>query len=98
MVRVDQDTSRRASRLDQSKGARRHAVLEQPFSLAEHDWSYPEAILIDEVGGDQRLQQLAAAPDMQYRPVRCLELAELFNNVAVNTPRCVPVETVEGAR
>ena len=36
MVRVDEDTSRRASCLDQSEATRRHAVLEQPLSFAEH--------------------------------------------------------------
>jgi hypothetical protein len=35
MVRVDEDTSRRASRLDQSEATRRHAILEQPLSFAE---------------------------------------------------------------
>src|SRR5262245_56526989 len=98
MVRVDEDTARRASRLDQSEGTRRHAVLEQPLSFAEHHWRYPDAILVDEFGGDQRLQQLAAAPDMQRRPVRCLEMADLLNDVAVNTLRFLPVKTVEAAR
>jgi hypothetical protein len=98
MVRVDEDTSRRASRLDQSEATRRHAVLEQPLSFAEHQRKYPDAILVDEFGGDQRLQQFAAAPDMQRRPVRCLKLADLLNNVAVNTLRFLPVKTVEAAR
>jgi hypothetical protein len=98
MVRVDEDTSRRASRLDQSEATRRHAFLEKPLSFAEHQRKYPDAILVDEFGGDQRLQQFAAAPDMQRRPVRCLKLADLLNNVAVNTLRFLPVETVEAAR
>jgi hypothetical protein len=98
MVRVDEDTSRCAPRLDQSEAARRHAALEQPLSFAEHHRKYPDAILVDQIGGDQRLQQFAAAPDMQRRPVRCLKLADLLNNVAVNTLRFLPVETVEAAR
>src|SRR6266508_3720229 len=35
---------------------------------------------------------------MQRRPVGCLKLADLPNNVAVNTLRFFPVETVEAAR
>src|ERR1043166_9312445 len=46
-----------------------------------------EAMLVDEIGGDQRLQQFAAPPDMQRWAVRCLKLADLLNNVAVNTLR-----------
>src|SRR2546423_14012905 len=98
MVRVAEDPSRRASRLGQSEATRRHAVLEQPLSFAEHQRKYPDAILVNEFGGDQRLQQSAAAPDMQRRPVRCLKLADLLNNVAVDTPRFLPGETVEAAR
>src|SRR5262245_2694189 len=76
MVRVEEDTSRRASRLDQGEAARRHAVLEQPLSFAEHQRKYPDAMLVDEFGGDQGLQQFAAAPNMQRRPVRCLKPAD----------------------
>jgi hypothetical protein len=53
MVRVDQDTSRRTSRLDQREATRRHAVLEQPLSFAEYPRKYPDAILVDEFGGDR---------------------------------------------
>src|SRR5262249_9887957 len=35
---------------------------------------------------------------MQRRPVRCLKLADLLNNVAVNTLRFLPVKMVEAAR
>src|SRR5262249_49836984 len=35
---------------------------------------------------------------MQRRPVRCLKLTDLLNNVAVNTLRFFPVKTVEAAR
>src|SRR5262245_23948682 len=87
MVRVGDDATRRASRLDQSEATRRHPVLEQPLSFAEHHRKYPEAIFVDEFSGVQGLQQIAAAPDMKRRPVRCLELAESFSNVAVNAPR-----------
>ena len=62
MVRIDEDTSGRASRRDQSEATRRHAVLEQPLSFAEHQRKDPDAIFVDEFGGDQRLQQFAAAP------------------------------------
>jgi hypothetical protein len=61
MVRVDENTFRRASRLDQSEAKRRHAALEQPLSFAEHQRKYPNAKLVDESGGDQRLQQFASA-------------------------------------
>src|SRR5437763_10223552 len=85
MVRVDEHTSRRASRLDQSEATRRHAVLEQPLSFAQHQRKYPDAMLVDEFCSDQRLQQFAATPDMQRRSVRCLKLADLLHNITVNT-------------
>ena len=94
MVRVDEDTSRRASCLDQSEATRRHAVLEQPLSFAEHHRKYPDAILVDEFAGDQRLQQFAAAPDMQRRPIRCLQAANLVNDITAYAQRGLPVEMV----
>src|SRR5262245_57037776 len=87
MVGVGEDTARRASRLDQSEATRRYAVLKQPFAFAEHHGKYPEAMLVDEFGGDQCLQQLAAAPNMQRRPARRLKPTKLFGNVAVDTLR-----------
>ena len=59
MVRVDEDTSRRASRLDQSEATRRHAVFEEPLSFAEHQRKYPDAILVDESSGDQTVSDCA---------------------------------------
>src|SRR5690349_23332049 len=98
MVRVDKDTPGSASRLDQSEAKRRHAVLEQPLSFAEHHRKYPDVIFVDEFCGDQCLQQFAAAPDMQRRPIRRLKLADLLNNVAIHTLRFLPVETAETSR
>src|ERR1700730_16057236 len=98
MVRVDEDTSRRASRLDQSEAARRNAVLEQPLSFAEHQRKDPDAIFVDEFGGDQRLQQFTAAPDMQRRPIRCLQPADLVHDITAYALRVLPVELVEAAR
>src|SRR5207244_11365899 len=69
MIGVDEDTAGRSPGLGQSEATRRHAVLEQPLSFAEPHRKYPDAILVDEVGSDQRLQQFAAAPDMQRRPL-----------------------------
>ena len=55
-------------------------------------------MLVDEFGGNQRLQQFAAAPDVQGGPVRCLKLADFSNNVAVNALRFVPAKTIEAVR
>jgi hypothetical protein len=49
-VRVDEDASGRASRLDRSEATRRHAVLEQPLSFAEHQRKDPDATLVDSDG------------------------------------------------
>src|SRR5262245_37415240 len=97
-IGVEDDTSRRASTFDQSEGTRGHAFLEQPLSFAEYHRRYPEAMLVNEFGGDQRLQQFAAAPDMQWQPVRCLEPADLLDDVTVNALGFLPFKTLETVR
>src|SRR5262245_37869646 len=86
-VCVDEDALGRASRLDQGEAARRNAVLEQPFSFAEDYRKDPHAIFVDEFGGDQRLQQFTAAPDMQRRPIRCLQPANLVHDITAYVQR-----------
>jgi hypothetical protein len=95
-VGVEEDATWRAPRCNQRETTWRDAIFEQPLSFAEHQRKEPDVIFVDEFGGDQRLQQFAAAPDMQRRPVRCLKLADLLNNVAVNTLRFLPVEKGRG--
>src|SRR5947209_6523843 len=65
-VGVDNDPCGRASRLDESEATRRNAAFEEPRALADHHRKNGDAIFVDEVGADQRLQQLAAAPDVQF--------------------------------
>ena len=92
MVRVDEDALRRASCLDQSEAMRRHALLEQPLSFAEHHRKYPDAMFVDELGGDQRLQQFTAALDMQRRPIRRLQPADFIHDITAYVLRVLPVE------
>ncbi len=85
-------------RLDQGKAARRNAALEQPLSFAEHQRKDPDVIFIDEFGGDQRLQQFTAAPDMQRRPIRRLQPADFIHDITTYVLRVLPVETIETTR
>jgi hypothetical protein len=55
MVRVDEDTCRCASRLDQNETTWRNAILEQSLSFAEHNGDDPHPIFVDKSGADQRL-------------------------------------------
>lgn len=48
--------------------AQRHAVAEEPLALAEDQRVLPEAELVDQIGGEQCLEKLAAAPDVQLGP------------------------------
>src|SRR5262245_35407033 len=96
-VGEDEDAAWRAARCNQSETTRRNALLEQPLSFSEHHWKDPEAIFVDEIGGDQRLQQFAAAPNMQHRPLRCLQPAELVHDITAYALRGLPVEWVEAA-
>src|SRR5262249_41441582 len=91
-VGVDEDALGRASRLDQGKAARRNVVLEQPLSFAEHQRKDPDVIFVDEFGGDQRLQQFTAAPDMQRRPIRRLQPADFIHDITAYVLRVLPVE------
>src|SRR5437763_16000041 len=97
-VGVEKDAPWRAPRSNQRETAWRDAIFEQPFSLAEHHRKDPEAIFVDEVGGDQRLQQLAAAPDVQRPPIRRLQPAELVHDIAAYALRGLPVEVIKGVR
>jgi hypothetical protein len=97
-IGIDEDAHGRASRLDQSEAAWRNAVFEQPLALAEDHWKDPEAMFVDKLGGDQRLQQFAAAPNMQHRSIRCFQPAELVHDIAAYALRFLPVEMSEGAR
>src|ERR671936_1031009 len=97
-VGVEEDALWRAPRCNQRETTWRDAIFEQPLSFAEHQRKDPEAIVVDEVGGDQRLQQFAAAPNMQRRPIRCLQPADLVHDITVYALRGLPVELVEAAR
>src|SRR5579862_600220 len=81
MIGVHEDTSGGASRLDQRESAWRNAILEESLSFAEHNRNDPEAVFVDELGGDKRLQQCTAAPDVKLRPIRCLQAADLVHDV-----------------
>src|ERR1700730_4711075 len=87
-----------AARLHQGKTTRRHAIFEQPLALAEDQREDPDAKLVDQFCGDQRLKQFAAAPDVQFGPVGCLQPADLVNGVAADGLRVHPVEPVEAVR
>src|SRR5688500_2324144 len=76
----------------------REAVFEQSISLAEHHREDPEVMFVDEFGGDQRLQQIAAAPNMELGPGRCLQPAELVYDILAQALRGLPVDSLEGAR
>ena len=65
-VRIEEDTVGRGLRFNQSELAEGNAILEQPLSFPEYHWIDPYAVFVDKVGGDQRLQQIAATPDMQF--------------------------------
>src|SRR4029450_2494993 len=97
-VGVEEDAPWRASRCNQRETTWRDAIFEQPLSFAEHQRKDPDAIFVDEYGGDQRLQQFTAAPDMRRRPIRCLQSADLVHDITVYVKRVLPVEAVEGAR
>src|SRR5687768_15907760 len=55
-------------------------------------------MFVDELGGDQRLQQIAAAPNMELGPGRCLQPAELVYDILAQALRGLPVDSLEGAR
>src|SRR5687768_9390301 len=55
-------------------------------------------MFVDEFGGDQRLQQIAAAPNMELGPGRCLQPAELVYDILAQALRGLPVDSLEGAR
>src|SRR6202000_154453 len=57
---------------------------------------HPEPVFVDQSGGGQRLQQLAAAPDVQYWSIRRLQPADLVD--AAELPRIRPAGLVEAAR
>src|SRR4029450_4072776 len=97
-VGVEEDAPWRASRCNQRETTWRDAIFEQPLSFAEHQRKDPDAIFVDEFGGDQRLQQFTAAPDMQRRPIRCLQPADLVHDITAYVQRVLPVELVEAAR
>src|SRR6185436_8894314 len=81
-VGVGENAARRALRGNQREPTRWDALFKQSLSFAEHHRKDPEAMFVDEFGGQQRLQQFAAAPNMQRRPVRCLQSADLVHDIA----------------
>src|SRR5262249_49943310 len=89
-IGVGQDTARHATRPHQGEAARRNTAFEQPFPGAEDDRKDPEAMLVDEIRGDQRLEQAAAAPKMELRTGRGLQPAEFGHDVAADALRCLP--------
>src|ERR687888_848026 len=97
-VGVEEDAPGRAPRCNQRETTWSDAIFEQPLSFAEHQRKDPDAIFVDEFGGDQRLQQFAAAPNMQRRPIRCLQPADLVHDMTADVLRALPVELVEAAR
>ena len=80
-IGVEEDSAGRALCCNQRETTWWHAIFEQPLSSSDHHRRDPHAILVDEVGGDQRLQQLVAAPKVQRGTIRCLQPADLVYDV-----------------
>ena len=97
-VGVEEDALWRAPRCNQRETTWRDAIFEQPLSFAEHQRKEPDMIFVDEFGGDQRLQQFTAAPDMQRRPIRRLQSADFIHEITAYVLRVLPVETIETMR
>ena len=72
----------------------RDASSKQPFSVAKHDWGDPHAVFVDEVGSDQRLQQHAAPPNVQVRPMACLQPANFVHNITISAVRDLPADVM----
>lgn len=58
MIGVEENAGRIAVRFHELELARRQSVFKEPLAAAEDQRKDPEAVLIDQIGGDQRLQQV----------------------------------------
>src|SRR4051794_21429746 len=97
-IAIDEDSLGRASRLDQGKAVRRNTGLKEPLSFAENHRNDPQAIFVDELRGDERLQQFTAAPEMKSRPGRRLHPAKFGHDITAERLRVLPVELAKAAR
>ena len=57
-------------RVDELQARRDRAIREQPLAGAEDDGKHPQVELVDEVVAQQRLDQVAAAVDLELRARR----------------------------
>jgi hypothetical protein len=88
----------RALRFNQGETARGNAFLEYPFFFAEYHWIDPHPVFVDKVSGHQGLQQIAAVPDVQFRPGRSLDPAPAATASPCVFCQVLPVKLIQAAR
>jgi len=73
-------------------------LAEEPLAPPEHHRKRPHVVLVDQCCGLQRLDQIAAADNLQVRARLLLEGDDCRNDIAMKQGRVVPVERRQGAR
>jgi hypothetical protein len=67
---------RKSSLLSKLEGLGHGAVAEQPLTLAEHERENQQAVFVDQLVFDLRLDKIRAALDQQFRAIAGLEFAK----------------------
>lgn len=75
-------TGRSLLRVYKAKTARNCALSEQAFASTDYYWKLPDTKRIDKILFQQRLQQIAAAVNLNLATFLCFEFRNLLRNVA----------------
>src|SRR5687768_2480541 len=80
-VCADDHAGGRRFGVDQLQPDWQRPVAEQLLAAAEHDRKHQQPILIDEVIGQQSLDQIAAALNQQHRPILLLQACDVRRSI-----------------
>lgn len=84
LVHVEDSTGGRFLCVDKAEAARARAFAEQPLASAYNNWELPNAQRIDQVMLEQRLEEGAAAMDLNLATLFLgLEVRDLLGDVAL---------------
>src|SRR2546430_5873265 len=92
LVRTDHDSSGGDLAVDELQPGGDGAVREQAFARPDDEGEDPQAVLIDEVVAQERLDQVAAAVHLQLWPILLLERRDALGRVSLDQDRGAPLQ------
>src|SRR5690606_21753613 len=98
LVHVEDRAGRGRLAADEAEAAGDRALPEEALARADHDGEVPEPQHVDKIVPEQRLEEVAAAVDLDLAAFPRLEPGDLPGHVATEQGGVVPADLVERPR